>query len=241
MPTALVTDPLEGIGTAFARLLGATGHDLVLAGGGERGLGRLAAELADRHDITVEVMVGDLADAGQRSLVEERLRDEDRVPVDLLVNNAAGGVYGSFWTTPRDRVQTQFDLNPTTVLTLTCAALEGMVRRRRGAVINMAGVDTRASWGMTRCTVQDAFVLSLSANLAAALQSTPVHVMVLCLRVHPCLVAGEAVDDVVRQALRDAAHRRFVSGRKSGLLTVLTGLLPRSLLNSAAARWLAVR
>lgn len=240
MATALVTDPSEGIGSAFARVLGATGHDLVLAGSDERELGRLAGELADRHDITVEVMVVDLADAGERSLVEDRLRDEDRMPVDLLVNNAAGGVAASFFSTPADRLQAQFERNATTVLRLTTAALDGMVRRRRGAVINVSGADGPAPW-RGRCKVQDAFVRSLSEDLAAALRGTQVHVMALCLGGHPCQLAGALVDAVVRRALRDVANRRVVSGRGFRLLTVLTGLLPGRWVTSSAARWLMRR
>ncbi|WP_434444202.1 SDR family NAD(P)-dependent oxidoreductase [Lentzea sp. E54] len=237
MATALVTDPSEGIGSAFARVLGARGHDLVLAGDDERELGRLAGELADRHDITVEVMVVNLAEARGRSLVEDRLRDEDRMPVDLLVNTAAGGPATSAWSTPAHRLQAQFERNATTVLRLTTAALDGMVRRRRGAVINVSGTDGQAPW-RARCTVQDAFVRSLSEDLAAALRGTQVHVMALCLGRRRCQVAGAAVDDVVRRALRDVANRRVVSGRGSGLLA---GLLPERWVNSSAARWLVRR
>jgi uncharacterized protein len=221
MPTALVTDPRTGIGTAFARWLGATGHDLVLAGHGEHELGALAAELADWHDITVEVIVVDLADAGQRALVEERLLDEDRAPVDLLVNNASADACAGFIATPVDRVQADFDLRATSVLRLTHAALAGMVRRRRGAVINVFGSDG-SWWGLGRCTMQDAFIRALSQNLADALCGTPVHVM--CLATNPWLTNG-AADEVVRRAMRDVAQRRTVSGSRFQLM----------------ARWLASR
>lgn len=197
MPTALVTDPRTGLGTAFARRLGATGHDLVLAGHDEHELGALAAELADWHDITVEVIVVDLADAGQRALVEERLLDDDRAPVDLLVNNAPGDACAGFLATPVDRVQADFDLRATSVLRLTHAALAGMVRRRRGAVINVFGSDG-SWWGLGRCTVEDAFIRALSQNLADALCGTPVHVMALCVGAHPWLTNG-AADEVVRR------------------------------------------
>lgn len=216
MSTALVTDPRSGLGPAFARRLGATGHDLVLAGHGERELGALAAELADRHDITVEVIVVDLADAGQRALVEERLLDEDRVPVDLLVNNASGDACAGFLATPVDRVQADFDLRATSVLRLTHAALAGMVRRRRGAVINVFGSDG-AWWGLGRRTVQDTFIRALSQNLADALCGTPVHVMALCVGTDPWLT-NDAADDVVRRAMRDVAQRRTVSGNRLQLM-----------------------
>ena len=214
MPTALVTDPRTGLGTAFARRFGATGHDLVLAGHGERELGFLAAELADRHDITVEVIVADLADAGQRALVEDRLLDDDRTPVDLLVNNASAG----FLAAPLGRVQADFDLRATSVLRLTHAALAGMMRRRRGAVINVFGAD-RAWWGLGRCTVQDAFIRTLSQNLADALCGTPVHVMALCVGTTTPWLTNGAADEVVRRAMRDVAQRRTVSGSRLQLMT----------------------
>jgi hypothetical protein len=212
MATALVTDPRTGIGTAFARQLGATGHDLVLAGPGE--LTALAEELAGRHDITVEVIAVDLADAGQRALVEDRLLDENRAPVDLLVNNASGDGCAGFLAIPVDRVQADFDLRATSVLRLTHAALAGMIRRRRGAVINVFGSDA-VPWG--RCTVQDAFIRALSQNLADALYGTPVHVMALRVGANPWLTDG-AADDLVRRAMRDVAQRKVVSGSRFQLM-----------------------
>ncbi|NGY63748.1 SDR family NAD(P)-dependent oxidoreductase [Lentzea sp. NEAU-D13] len=217
MPTALVTDPRTRLGTAFARRFGATGHDLVLAGHGERELGFLAAELADRHDITVEVIVADLADAAQRALVEDRLLDDDRAPVDLLVNNASADACAGFLTTPVDRVQADFDLRATSVLRLTHAALAGMMRRRRGAVINVFG-SGRAWWGLGRCTVQDAFIRTLSQNLADALCGTPVHVMALCVGTTTPWLTNGGADEVVRRALRDVAQRRTVSGSRLQLM-----------------------
>lgn len=246
MPTALVTDPRTGIGTAFARRLGATGHDLVLAGHGEHELGALAAELADWHDITVEVIAADLADAGQRALVEERLLDEDRAPVDLLVNNAGIGAVGRFWEADPDVLQAQYELGTTAVLRLTRAVLPGMVARDRGAVINVASFGALLPGrNGAAYTASKSYVVSLTDRIAAELKDTHVSMIAVCpgwtrTELHrrsgnecPDPASGWWLDAdaVVDQALADLAKRRTrsVTGARYRLLYRTVLLLPRGL------------
>src|SRR4051812_21774946 len=128
MPTALVTGPTAGIGRAFATRLAADGHDLILVARDTTRIKELAHELSERYGRVVEELPADLSTADGIATVERRLAAE---PVDVLVNNAGGGLAGPFWTIPAEALTGQAELSVVAVARLTRAALPGMLERGR--------------------------------------------------------------------------------------------------------------
>jgi uncharacterized protein len=176
MTTALVTGGNTGLGAAFARRLAASGHDLVLVARDKERLEQTAEELRAAHGVRVETLPADLAVAGERVVVEQRLADPS-VPVDVLVNNAALIVRELFDEAPMAALQEELDVNVTAVLRLTRAVLPGMISRGHGSVINLssfAGYLPPAGWSYA---AGKAWVLSFTDTVAASLDGTGVRVI----------------------------------------------------------------
>jgi hypothetical protein len=177
--TALVTGASAGIGEAFARELGARGHDLVLvARRGER-LEAEAARLVAAHGVAVEALAADLGTPEGVAAVAARLSDGSR-PVDLLVNNAGVGSSGKFWELPVAGETAVINLNVVALVQLTHAALGSMVERNAGGVINVSSIGAyqpvpfNATYGATK-----AFVSSFTNAVLEELRGTEVRLMVV--------------------------------------------------------------
>ena len=249
MPTAMITGATSGIGAAFAGRLARDGRDLVLvARDGERL--EANASLHRERGVSAQVLVADLTTAEGRDRVAARLTDPD-APVDLLVNNAGAAQRHPFLEADPAALLAQHDLNVTAVMQLTRAALPGMVRRGRGAVVNVASMLGFATGSGSTYTAEKAWVTVFTEGLAATLVGTGVRAMVLC----PGFVRTELheragldmgareglmwldAERVVEDCLADLARGKVVSvpSPQYKAIAVLMDLLPRPVLRRLVA------
>jgi short-subunit dehydrogenase len=180
---AVVTGASSGIGCSYAERLAADGMDLLLVARRADRLAALKHKLEGRG-VSVRTLVADLAVAEDVRLLGAEL---DTQPVELLINNAALAHYMPFAQLPLEKARELVDLNALAPVLLTRAAVPGMVKRRRGAIINVASLlafsgaahtphlPQRAVYAATK-----AFLVTFTEVLAAELAGTGVKVQVVC-------------------------------------------------------------
>lgn len=132
---AVVTGASSGIGEQFARQLSAMGHRVALVARSRDRLARLADELGgEERAVVVEA---DLGLVEQRDRLASRL-EELHAEVEILVNNAGFGIYRAFADTGRDAELQQVRVLVEAPVDLMARYLPEMIRRGRGAIINMS-------------------------------------------------------------------------------------------------------
>ncbi|MCA9751722.1 MAG: SDR family oxidoreductase [bacterium] len=177
---ALVTGATSGIGLELARLLAARGMHLILVARSAENLRILANKLAQSHRIRAVSVPMDLSRPDAAARLVEALRGID-LTVDLLVNNAAFGTYGPFADQGAAREAEMIRLNVSLPTELTALFLPGMIRRKRGVVLNVASTAGFAPvpWMGTYAATK-AYLISWTHSLATELAGTGVQVAALC-------------------------------------------------------------
>jgi short-subunit dehydrogenase len=134
---ALVTGASAGIGGAIAHELAARGHGLVLVARRKDKLDELAEELSGTHGIRADTISCDLGDATARAGLPDQIA-ELGVEIEVLINNAGFATGGAFHEADPERELQQVRVLVEAPVALTVAYLPGMVRRGRGAILNVA-------------------------------------------------------------------------------------------------------
>lgn len=134
---ALVTGASAGIGAEIARELARRGYGVALVARRKDRLQALAEELHRDHGVRAESISADLSKPASRSRIQGRLT-ELGLEVDILVNNAGFATGGAFHEADPARELEQVQVLVEAVVALTSTFLPPMVKRRRGAILNVA-------------------------------------------------------------------------------------------------------
>ena len=178
--TALVTGASSGLGVAFARLLAERGADLVITARRKENLESLKKELESKNGVKVDVVVLDLSEPGSPAKLWDATEGANR-KIDVLVNNAGGGLHQYFVDTPWERIAHQMQLNVLSLTELTHRFARAMLDRGRGWVLNVSSIGAYTpSPSYATYSAGKAFVRDFSEALAYELRDTPVRVCSLC-------------------------------------------------------------
>jgi meso-butanediol dehydrogenase / (S,S)-butanediol dehydrogenase / diacetyl reductase len=153
---ALVTGGGSGIGRAICRRFVSEGASVVVADvAGERAE-EVAAEIGGRAvqaDVTVAADVARMVEAAGR--------------VDVLVNNAGGGMANGVLEIDEEAWDHDVELNLKSAFLCSKAVLPGMIERGAGVIVNIASVNGIAYFANEPYSAAKAGLLNLTRSMAA--------------------------------------------------------------------------
>lgn len=133
---ALITGASSGIGKDMARVLAKEGYHLALVARNIQALEELKKELEGLNSsILVSVHQYDLSFAENCYKLHEEVRN-----VDVLINNAGFGTFGTFNDISLDKEISMIDTNITAVHILTKLYLKDMMVKNTGHIMNVASI-----------------------------------------------------------------------------------------------------
>jgi NAD(P)-dependent dehydrogenase (short-subunit alcohol dehydrogenase family) len=183
---ALVTGASSGLGARFARVLHQAGAPMLApARRGDR-LDELIGELGER----VETMSGDIADAGHREALAERVQSLGRL--DILVNNAGICDDGPIADQTIESLRRVIDVNLVSVMDMCRLTSRLLLASPTASVINVASiygvVASRAPMAAYNAT--KGAVISLTRELAVQWGESGVRVNALAPGYFPTELTG---------------------------------------------------
>lgn len=250
---AVVTGASQNIGEALATELAARGHSLIVTARREDILTGLAARLADKYRVAVEVRPADLANPTERAKLADELAERH---ISILCANAGTATFGPISGLDPAGEKAQVQLNIVAVHDLTLAALPGMIERKAGGILisgSAAGnspIPYNATYAATK-----AFANTFSESLRGELRGSGVHVTLLApgpVRTElPDDAEASLVDKVVPEFLwistehtaqmsLDALERnkmRVVPGLTSKAMSVASQYAPRAIVTPIVGRF----
>ncbi len=178
--TALITGASSGIGLEFAKLLAKEKYNLVLVSRDGAKLNLLKTQLEKEYQIEVKILPIDLSAENSSKEVYDQLKNE-KIDIDLLINNAGFGALGNFdelnWELQRDMIK----VNVISLVYLTKLFIEDMKERGYGGILNVAS--TAAFQPGPRMAIYyatKAFVLNFTLAIAHELKNSKIKIMALC-------------------------------------------------------------
>ncbi|VAX43064.1 Sulfoacetaldehyde reductase 2 [Acinetobacter calcoaceticus] len=178
--TALITGASSGIGKAYTQKLASLGINLILTARSEQKLNDLADELRKKYNVTVEVIVLDLAQPNSAQTLFDEVQAR-KLSVEILINNAGFGKWTKFLDQSVATYQEMITLNISSVTSLCYLFLPHMLANKKGIMINISS--TGAFQPLPYIAVYGAsksYVLQFTEALAGEYASSGVKFLAVC-------------------------------------------------------------
>ncbi|MFQ5684436.1 MAG: SDR family NAD(P)-dependent oxidoreductase [Candidatus Binatia bacterium] len=175
----LITGVSSGIGQRLAIDLARRGATVVGCGRSQERMQETLSEM--RHTSpSSSVLVCDVGDSGQvRGMVRKVLSNFRKI--DILINNAGFGLYGSFADSSLDSIEGMLRTNYLGTVYCTKEVLPAMIERRTGHIVNIASVAGKiGNPNMASYCATKFAMVGLSESLYHELRPLGIHVSVVC-------------------------------------------------------------
>lgn len=173
---AVITGASSGIGTEFAKRLAKEGYPLVLVARRKERLEHLAQEL----NTECIILTADLSNMDE---CKRMMQELDSIEIDVFINNAGFGYCGETLSIDTETELNMIDLNVKAMHLLAKLALDKMVERNKGYVLNIASSAGLLPAGpyMSTYYATKAYVTSFTRGIAEELRRRHSDVYVGCL------------------------------------------------------------
>ncbi|HEY4123318.1 MAG TPA: SDR family oxidoreductase [Rhizomicrobium sp.] len=250
--TALITGASTGIGLGLAECFARDGYDIIIAARSEAALKDIAGRLSRDNNIRATPIAIDLGQPGGGDKLAADIKARG-LNVDVLVNNAGFGIAGAFDAKDEGDQIGMMDLNNRALVELTHQFWPGMLKNKRGGVLNVASTAAfQPGPFMAVYCATKAFVMSFSESLWVEGRGKGVSVTCLCpgltsskfhdragtdgLRLHT-LGSSMTPEKVAEQGYRafQRNKRVIVTGFDNRFLAGLVPFMPRRAVLSLAS------
>lgn len=173
---ALITGASSGIGLEMAKYLASKKYELILVARDKEKLEQIQESLPTK----VTIIVADLA-------IEQKVKElyvlTKREEIDILINNAGFGTFGSFVDTDLNKELEMINTNIKAVHILTKAFLKDMDKKNYGYILNVASSAAFEPGPLMQtyyATKSYVYRLTEALNYEEKRRGKKVHISVLC-------------------------------------------------------------
>ena len=174
----LLTGASSGIGRELAKKLAGRGARLAISARRRPLLEKVADEIVANGHPRPAILEADLSKRGEAARLAHEA-DAVLGQVDILINNAGGGVGGAQWAVgDRDEGRDAFEVNLWSPAALIQALVPAMRERGRGAVVNVTSLAQVATWpGFGTYAATKSALAATTEALRMELVDSGVHVL----------------------------------------------------------------
>ncbi len=252
MAFALITGASGGIGLAIAHELAKQKIDVLLVARAEEKLRAAKKEIEETHKVRAEYLSLDLSVPGCAKSISDWI-GKNSFSVNILVNNAGYGIWGTVEGTPLPQLSNMMQLNMVTVAELCHALLPELKKHIQSYILNVASTAAyQAVPTLTTYAASKSFVVLFTRGLRKELSNT--NVSVTCLS--PGATSTNFVDRAGMESLKERAEKfsmtanevakiavngmfkrkaEVITGFVNWLSVQFTYLLPKSIIENIAA------